>query len=390
MVSALKIAAGVFALVLLGLVSIHGLNAPEAIEKKIVAAVETARGETTADWAEITVDGRNVRIAGVAPSEEAAEAFLESLRTTSQYENILFGSGAIFTANDLRSAGPSRVAREDTPLHDVPQPEQSIWRADHRNGMVTLTGGAPSETARRLLALTIEQRFPEAALRDATTLGEGADEGAWLAAAGAGLTALAALETGELIADGDRFVLKGLAPDDYNAERAKTLMRTLPVPFTGAAEIRTKPKPAAPKLVAVAPSPTSERSPEDRARSCQSQIDGKLAGREITFASGEAAMEPKSFELLNTLSDIVTACSDFRLIISGHTDASGPADDNLELSAERAEAVKAYLIARGVEEKLLIPVGYGETRPVASNDTSDGRARNRRIEFTIALAERKT
>jgi outer membrane protein OmpA-like peptidoglycan-associated protein len=68
--------------------------------------------------------------------------------------------------------------------------------------------------------------------------------------------------------------------------------------------------------------------------------------------------------------------------IGGHTDNTGDADRQLALSQQRADAVRAYLIQQGVPEAMLVAKGYGDARPIASNDTEEGRFRNRRVEFT--------
>jgi len=73
------------------------------------------------------------------------------------------------------------------------------------------------------------------------------------------------------------------------------------------------------------------------------------------------------------------------LIVEGHTDARGPADYNLRLSRRRAEAVRRYLIRRhGIAPERLQTSGYGETRPVANNETPEGRTTNRRIDIVIS------
>ena len=69
--------------------------------------------------------------------------------------------------------------------------------------------------------------------------------------------------------------------------------------------------------------------------------------------------------------------------ISGHTDSRGGADFNRELSARRAEAVKSYLVGKGIKSDRLTSIGYGMDRPIASNKTDAGRGRNRRTEFRL-------
>ena len=69
--------------------------------------------------------------------------------------------------------------------------------------------------------------------------------------------------------------------------------------------------------------------------------------------------------------------------ISGHTDSKGSDDYNLQLSQGRADAVRQYLVDNGISEDRIISKGYGETVPLADNDTEEGRQTNRRVQFTV-------
>jgi outer membrane protein OmpA-like peptidoglycan-associated protein/uncharacterized protein YidB (DUF937 family) len=102
----------------------------------------------------------------------------------------------------------------------------------------------------------------------------------------------------------------------------------------------------------------------------------------INFATGSAAIPAESYDLLNRAATALkSAPSGTPIEIGGHTDNTGKAAANLQMSQQRAEAVRAYLIQQGVDAGTLTARGYGDTRPVASNDTDEGRFRNRRIEF---------
>ena len=108
----------------------------------------------------------------------------------------------------------------------------------------------------------------------------------------------------------------------------------------------------------------------------------------VYFASGKAAILPKSFPLLDQVADQVKRHTEIPgLVIEGHTDSQGNPQTNRKLSQARADAVKAYLIKRGVEASRLEAKGYGADRPTASNATATGREANRRVGFTIAGIE---
>ena len=117
--------------------------------------------------------------------------------------------------------------------------------------------------------------------------------------------------------------------------------------------------------------------------SCQRAFVDTLAGRFVGFRSGSADITPESARLLDALSAIAKACEAHRIEIGGHTDLDGSSSRNIVLSEERASAVRAYLIGRGVAETQLSAVGYGEDRPIVAEQSPEANERNRRIEFTV-------
>ena len=103
----------------------------------------------------------------------------------------------------------------------------------------------------------------------------------------------------------------------------------------------------------------------------------------INFASGSAQIPDHSVPFLNKAAEMIKlAPAGITIEIGGHTDNTGDATSNLALSQQRADAVRGYLVQQGVSEAALTAKGYGETRPLASNDTEAGKFRNRRIEFS--------
>ena len=104
----------------------------------------------------------------------------------------------------------------------------------------------------------------------------------------------------------------------------------------------------------------------------------------LTFPVGRAVIEPQYFSLLTKVQQALRKFPNCRVIIEGHTDSRGSDEQNQYLSEQRAEAVRQYLLANmGWNPSRIRSVGYGESSPIASNDTPEGRAQNRRIDIVI-------
>jgi len=113
-------------------------------------------------------------------------------------------------------------------------------------------------------------------------------------------------------------------------------------------------------------------------------VDGRVRLRTILFDTGSASIQAESASTLQAVRRVMENRADTRFVIEGHTDSEGRAEFNRTLSRDRAEAVRRWLTEHGVEAKRLDTVGYGETRPVARNDTATGRRLNRRVEIAVA------
>ena len=114
-------------------------------------------------------------------------------------------------------------------------------------------------------------------------------------------------------------------------------------------------------------------------------VDDKAVfdGEHIHFATNRAVIRPRSFPLLNRIAKATRMCPRAKLRIAGHTDDRGHRNFNLRLSRARAAAVRDYIVSAGGEAGDIAVTGFGETRPIASNDSRLGRARNRRIEIDV-------
>ncbi|NJK33003.1 MAG: OmpA family protein, partial [Deltaproteobacteria bacterium] len=110
-------------------------------------------------------------------------------------------------------------------------------------------------------------------------------------------------------------------------------------------------------------------------------LAGILKG--INFDTDKDVIRPESKPILDRAVEVLQKFPQVRIEISGHTDSRGGYEHNMDLSQRRAEAVKRYLVDAGIEEARIETRGAGPNEPIATNDTSEGRAENRRIEVKI-------
>lgn len=105
--------------------------------------------------------------------------------------------------------------------------------------------------------------------------------------------------------------------------------------------------------------------------------------KNLTFETGKSVIQPSSFPALDNLAQMLVDNETFNFRIEGHTDNVGNPEANMQLSQERAAAVKSYLVTKGVAANRITATGYGDTKPVVSNETSAGKAKNRRVDMTV-------
>ena len=115
----------------------------------------------------------------------------------------------------------------------------------------------------------------------------------------------------------------------------------------------------------------------------QAVVDQALANRIVEFEPGSAVLRPAGLLILDEMAAALARLPGRRFEVIGHTDAQGSHASNVSLSLARAQAVKGYLVSKGLSADSLSTSGLGPDQPVASNATDEGRARNRRIEFRV-------
>jgi outer membrane protein OmpA-like peptidoglycan-associated protein len=103
----------------------------------------------------------------------------------------------------------------------------------------------------------------------------------------------------------------------------------------------------------------------------------------VLFATGESTLLPIAKDRLHEVALALIDNSGSKIVVEGHTDAIGSQSRNEELSRRRAEAVRDYLVAEGIEVHRITAIGVGPNRPIADNKTPEGRANNRRVEIVV-------
>jgi outer membrane protein OmpA-like peptidoglycan-associated protein len=131
---------------------------------------------------------------------------------------------------------------------------------------------------------------------------------------------------------------------------------------------------------------------EDGCPDLKAEFDGcsvKIAEK-VFFKFNKWDIDPRSFELLDDVATVMNQVpEELHFRVEGHTDSKGKDKYNKDLSQKRANAVTDYLVGKGVKRDRVAPVGFGEEKPIDSNKTNDGRARNRRVEFNVSNADCK-
>jgi OOP family OmpA-OmpF porin len=230
---------------------------------------------------------------------------------------------------------------------------------------LTLTGYVPDNNIHAALAAAAGRKFFNEKVVDNIKASLGAPSGFSNAVVPA-LGALSRLSTGTLVVSDREVKLSGDAFYDAAAAQIRAGLKDFPQGWQFKADISVKPASA----------------PVD-GTVCQQLFSGLLAKGKIRFESGRATIDPDSAGLLDRLIETALRCPSANIEIAGHTDADGEDGFNQALSEKRAQAVTEFLVKAGLPAERFTAMGYGSTQPVATNDTDEGKAQNRRIDFVV-------
>jgi OOP family OmpA-OmpF porin len=231
---------------------------------------------------------------------------------------------------------------------------------------LTLTGYVPDNNVHTAIVAAAGRKFFNEKIVDNLKTSLGAPAGFANAVVPA-LGALSRLSTGTLVVSDREVKLSGDALyDAAPAQLRANLVKDFPQGWQLKADLSVKPA-AAPVDATV----------------CQQLFSEVLAKGMIRFESGKSTLEADSAGLLDRLTEIALRCPATNIEVAGHTDSDGDTSTNQTLSEKRAQAVVDYLVKGGLPVSRFTAIGHGSTQPVVANDTDEGKARNRRIEFVV-------
>ncbi len=338
-------------------------GAPKEIDKAVALAATLL-----ADLPE----GKAMLIDGKLTISGALDASPEGLALYKKLQETLAKADLGSISVDFQISEPQLAASEPTASDASAATSIDGFAIARSSDGVVLNGAVPSQAIKDDILAQARRKFGFGAVADTMSVRPG-EEIAGLRTddynriTTAVLQAVSRLDGGEARLSSDGLTLSGSAFYDGALEQLQaSLKAALPasVAFT-------------PQLTVSAP---GEAVDADR---CQALMRGALEQNTILFDSGEATISSDSFGLLDGLVFTARRCPESRILVEGHTDSDGDDAANLTLSEKRAGAVVAYLGRAGLSPDRLEAKGFGESQPVAGNDTPEGKAKNRRIEFII-------
>lgn len=364
-------------------VTTNAAAAPEpAATSTVAATTEPAASAPTPPTAEpsfalLPQEGKWVLQGSLSSQEEINQAVAAAEQ--------MYGAGNIVNQLTVASVAPAAWLTSLGSLKEVlANLEQSGLK--FANGAFTLMGVASSEQAKADTAAKVQQLLGSVNLDNQITVKapEAAAAATEVAPAPTTTEPTATAATTAEPAPAPVAMTEPVAPTTTATNSAES------APAAGTATTAATPEPAAappatePAVSSAAPAPVQLTSEQ---QSCQDRIRGSLNGRQILFETNKATIKEASLGLLDNLAKVANECksvlTDKIIRVGGHTDDRGEDAYNQNLSQQRADAVKDYLSKQGVDAGLIQGVGYGETQPIASNETDAGRAQNRRISFDI-------
>ncbi len=365
---------GLISVAMTGAVALHVFDIARNIEADLHRQTVLKLKESGPVWASVRVDGRDAILSGRAllePERRAASSKAsEAIEAIAGVREVRDNTFAQFDS----MAALQQVLIDACESAAVKLPGKWLNCAV-RGRTVILTGAAMTETQRKNGAekvfIAVEAMKAQERITDKTIAHYKSPEAMRARFIEVCDKVVAGFTLNWLKCDVDerKFILGGEAPVEAErkerVEQAKAILRAV----KGVEQIVDQ--------TGALPAVQSENV-------CQTLIDDLQKVRKIQFADDKVTIDAGSYKLLDALTIAIKRCFGLKIEIQGHTADTGDADTNRKLSKTRAQAVAGYLIKRGVSADQITANGYGGSTPLASNDTEEGREKNRRIDFAVS------
>jgi len=328
--------------------------------------IQTQLNENGMAWATVEMKGNVANISGEAPSEAAKNEALKVAQAT-ECTTCKKKDKANKTWHEARDAGM------DVKRAPIVSP-YVFTGVRSEDGSIVLDGYVRNVAERDSVMAEAKKLYGDRVTDRKIKIAAGEPNADWRNVISRNLTELSTLEYGQFDMTDKTSVITGLASSEAVRNSLVSNYGALPSPYSGSASVQVPNAPAR-QIVDV--------------DVCQNMLNDLKRDNKVNFAYNRAEITgAPSFELLNSVASAAKQCSSFQITVGGHTDSDGSDAYNQSLSEARAKSVVAYLInEQNIPASRLTAVGYGEVAPIASNDTSAGKAANRRIEFTITRSE---
>lgn len=254
-------------------------------------------------------------------------------------------------------------------MHGAVSPYTWQYSREGETNNITLSGYMPKEDLFEMNNKQVMAAMgPNAKITNTLEIGAGAPDD-FAIATSIGINAASRLVGGSAVLNGTQLTVTGEAYSLIASnEIRKQLESSLPAGYVAKFIITEKNAAALPVI---------------KVDECSALLTQELKFNSIKFEVSKSVIRGASFGLLDKLTFVVQRCPAATVEIEGHSDSDGSDELNQRLSEDRANSVRAYLAKAGITESRMKATGYGETKPIASNDTDEGKASNRRIAFTV-------
>lgn len=328
------------------------------IQEDILSRVSTALSHSPTSWAKVNVNGRNIQLTGVAPTDV--------LRIKAG--DIAQAVPGVVSVNNQITIVEAIATPKIQPSLDsfVINPYKSIFTKQGAN--IVLSGFAPNEQNREIISQHAEKRFGIDHINNQLKIAPGEPEG-WLDAAKLAINNLTMFNDGNITLADNKIKLSGhIVKQASKNIIEKELQKRLPENYKIDFDL-------------IFPQMDVEETIKEKHLNCSDKFYKDIASQTIHFSSDSSGLEKNAEDVLNKILQFSTLCPNSIIQVAGYTDTQGNSAYNMYLSKNRAEAVVNTLIKKGMPANRLKAIGFGETKSLTKDTSRSGHAKNRRIEF---------